>query len=40
MKPLADKYDALGVGVAYKDERAWIVVEFTEPAGDSVESTE
>lgn len=37
---LADKYDAIGVGVAYKDERAWIVVEFTEPAGDSVESTE
>ncbi|ALP50932.1 CAP domain-containing protein [Corynebacterium glutamicum] len=37
---LANNYEAIGVGVAYKDDRAWIVVEFTQLAGDSVESTE
>lgn len=37
---LANDYEAIGVGVAYKGDHAWIVVEFTELPGDSVESTE
>ncbi|BAU96851.1 hypothetical protein N24_2589 [Corynebacterium suranareeae] len=37
---LANDYEAVGVGVAYKGDHAWVVVQFTVPALESVESTE
>ncbi|ANE04728.1 CAP domain-containing protein [Corynebacterium crudilactis] len=35
---LAKDYEAIGIGVAYKNDLSWVVVQFTEPALDSVES--